>query len=66
MGLDPIVTVVTVQGRLVLGVMIDTEPGGPSLAVQIRTVSAAIPLGDAPRSVATVVTAPADRAGLIM
>jgi hypothetical protein len=61
----PEVTVVTVHGSVVPGVTMETEPGAPPLAVQIREPSKAIAIGEFPRLVATGVTAPAACAGSI-
>src|SRR5262249_6850789 len=61
----PTVNVVTVQGIEADGVMIETEPGAPPFAVQTLDPSRAMPVGLTPRLLATVVTAPAVRAGSI-
>ena len=52
----PLVTVVTVQGSEGPGVTIETDPGTPPFAVQIRAPSKASSAGRFPRLEATVVT----------
>jgi hypothetical protein len=61
---NPVVTVVTVQGIDGPGVTIETEL--PKLAVQTRAPSKATPWGTFPKSLATVVTAPAAWLGSIL
>src|SRR5262245_63341304 len=59
--LNPVVTVVTVQGMDAPGVMIETDfVENDWLAVNTRAPSKAIPVGLPPRLLATSVTLPAD------
>src|SRR5262245_17042196 len=61
----PVVTVVTVHGIVAPGVTIETDPGGPTLPVQIRPPSKPTPKAWSPSVLATVVTTPAGCDGSI-